>query len=147
LLTGSLTETTAVANPVAENVSSIEISSPTTVGEHLHTAVIQAYKDRLERYGSMPTLGYDISPIVEHYVHSGISFAEAEEILEQAGFRVPAHPSLDRPCPLRYDIDAALLVSSRLFQTTYCYVFLLPPKPCEYNTVSSISAVFLVNSL
>ena len=87
-------------------------------GARLRLALERAYQD-LRHTGEFKSAGNDVSSIVEKYIPSGTSFADAETALRSSGFNIDPLPPREppsNPTPLRSD-EHKLMMRFAIFGT------------------------------
>lgn len=121
-------------------------------GLNLRNDIIAAYKS-LDMSGKLLLTGAsnDIGPTVLKYIHPGMSFVDAEDVLKSAGLSVRARPgpnaSGDRPD--RYDVYAT---SSSIFTekafgiNQELIIGLCPSSNKTYESVRSVTAEIYIRS-
>jgi hypothetical protein len=121
-------------------------------GKKLHEQLLRIY-DELGKAQKLSGGGTDISDALKPYIVPGMSFGEAEAILQAAGFIIRPHPDLSKAAdPNRatdwYGVLAVINPFKKLFMGySDLYVTLLPKQPGDYSIVDRVKAKVFVSTL
>ena len=111
-------------------------------GKKLRTSIEDLYHMLVRKHGLLAR--NDISDLVELYIPSGTSFADAETILRSAGFAFGI-PKLNSPAP---SLHAYMRLESAYFTKVEVGVDVLPDLPEDNRAdVGSVAALIYYSSL
>ncbi len=135
----------------SEEISALWTSNLKLRAQELNEALEKAYKNGdIKSRPAIQNQEIDITDIVASYIPVKTSFADAETILREAGFKVEPHPDLnqasdpDRPNDW-YAVTAHMRPSyaQGIYEKSYYHVILMPFAPGNYSLIAHVKANYV----